>query len=43
MLENLLRAKVIVSESIGSKSGNGVGEGVGGAGRPFGGKKPLMS
>ena len=43
MLENLFRAKVIVSESIGSKSGNGVREGVGGAGRPFEGKKPLMS
>jgi hypothetical protein len=38
-----LRAKVIVSESMGSKSGWGDCEGGGGRGRFLGGKNPLMS
>ena len=43
MLENFLREKVMVSESISSKSECGVCAGEGEGGRCLGGKKPLMS
>src|SRR6266852_9704439 len=43
MLENFLRAKVIESASIGSKSRCGVCAGGRGRGRCLGGKKPLIS
>ena len=43
MLENFWRVRVIVSGSIGTKSGCGVCAGVGGGGKFLGGKNPLMS